>query len=207
MQSTQALSHPATHPSFGVWAENVYNETVQKIKDVVSSPVGQGVIGFGLGLGLYVIGNPLAEKITKALGVSTPFSDLDFAEKILAAPIMCVIAPIWEEVIFRGVLQDNLKDKLYYFYANHGLSDAHAKMAARVTSLFFGSIIFGLFHFTNALMFWCHPIHFLPQVIITIIAGVILGLAKEFSGDIYLPSGIHIGNNTLAWAHLVYSSF
>lgn len=54
-------------------------------------------------------------------------------------------------------------------------------------------------HFSNALVFWCNPILFLPQVVAATIMGLMFGLAKEFTGDLYMPIGMHMGNNTLAW--------
>lgn len=190
--------------SFGIAIENAFNATTKKIKEVVTSHIGQGVIGFGLGVGAHKIYEPLTERIIKALGLSAanlpnPFSGFGLGSKILLAPFICVIGPILEEKIFRGDLQDLLKDKLKSFYTNRGFSDSAANTAARVTSVFFSSIIFGVIHFSNALCFWCNPVLFLPQVIAATLMGFIFGFAKEFSGELSLPIGMHIGNNTLAW--------
>lgn len=196
--------------SFGVSIENAFCATTKKIKDAVVSPVGQGMIGFGLGLGLHKIYSPLTEKIVKFLGVSTilpdPFNRLGLGCKIILTPFICVLGPIIEEKFFRGDLQGMLKDKLKSFYVNRGFSDSGANTAARVTSVFFASVIFGLVHFTTAIMFWCNPVLFLPQVVAATIMGLIFGLAKEFSGELHMPFGMHIGNNTLAWAHYIKAS-
>src|SRR3990170_5596683 len=196
--------------SFGVSAGEAFNATTQKIKDAVTSPVGQGVIGFGLGVGVHKIYGPLTEKIVKLLGVSTilpdPFSGLSLGCKILLTPFICVIGPILEEKMFRGDLQGALKNKLNSFYVNLGLSDSDANTASRVTSVFFASVIFGLIHFTNAIVFWCNPVLFLPQVVAATIMGLVFGLAKEFSGELHMPIGMHIGNNSLAWAQYIKAS-
>ena len=196
--------------SFSVSVGDAFYTATQKIKDAVTSPVGQGVIGFGLGVGAHKIYGPLTDKIVKFLGVSTilpdPFSGLGLDCKILLTPFICVLGPILEEKIFRGDLQGMLKDKLKSFYVNRGFSDSGANTAARVTSVFFASVVFGFIHFTNAIVFWCNPVLFLPQVVSTTIMGLIFGLAKEFSGELHMPFGMHIGNNTLAWAHYIKAS-
>lgn len=183
--------------------------TAKKIKDAVASRAGQAIFGFGLGVASHKIYAPLTEKILKFIGVSAtlpdPFLGLNLGVKILLIPFIAVLGPIWEEKMFRGDLQETLKDRLNSFYMNQGFSDSSAKDASRITSLFFSSVLFGLMHFTNAIVFWCNPVLFLPQVIATTIMGILFGLAKEFSGELYMPCGMHIGNNTLAMTHLIYA--
>ncbi len=197
------------HP-FGVSVGDIFNVTTQKIKDAVTSPVGQGVIGFGLGTGVHKIYGSLTEKTVKLLGVSTilpnPFTGLCLGFKILLIPFVCVIGPIEEEKMFRGDFQEDVKNKLNSFYVDLGLSDSDANTAARVTSIFFASVIFGLIHFSNAIVFWCNPVLFLPQVVAATIMGLVFGLAKEFSGELHMPIGMHIGNNSLVWAQYIKAS-
>jgi membrane protease YdiL (CAAX protease family) len=199
-------SSPNVLESIGIVLEDTICATAQKIKEIVTSPL-QLIFGFGLGLGLHKIYAPLTNKIIKALRISIPladpFSTLDLSSKIFLTPIVCILVPLLEEYMFRGTLQETLKDVFESFYINLGFSLTAAETAARVTSLFFSSVIFGLAHFTNALIFWCNPIIFLPQVVATTIMGLLFGLAKEFSGDLSLPSGMHIGNNTLAWIQMM----
>ncbi len=200
-----ATQYPLYSPP-DLMTEDAFNATTQKIKDALP----QGVVGVGCGVGLAVwmenIYIPLTEKIVKAFDLSInpldlpdPFSSLGLGSKILLAPFICILGPIMEEMMFRGTCQEVLKDTFNSFYVNLGFPDSAAQMAARVTSVFFSSVIFGLIHFTNAIMFWCNPILFLPQVVFATIVGLILGLAKEISGELYMPIGMHIGNNTLAW--------
>lgn len=181
----------------------------------------QFAAGFILGLGIHKVYAPLtnrivtaitselelnanfllpSEKVVKGTILSNPFTQMSFHRKLLMGPQICILAPILEEVIFRSILQEKLKNDLRLFYANQGLSPKIADITSRVTAIFFGSIIFGLAHFTNALSFQCNPILFLPQVVSATVMGFVFGMAKEFSGDLYLPIGMHMGNNVLAWS-------
>jgi membrane protease YdiL (CAAX protease family) len=197
--------------SFGISLGKTVNATTKKIKDAMTSPIGQGVVGFGLGLGMYQIYAPLTQKIITFLGTSTnfsdPFSDLGLVSKILLSPLVCIVGPVIEEISFRELLQGVLKDKLNTFYISLNFSDSAANTASRVTSVFFASVIFGLIHFSNALVFWCNPVLFLPQVVASTIMGLLFSLAREFSGELHMPIGMHIGNNTLAWAYFCIKPF
>lgn len=196
--------------SFGAAAGETLNTTAQKIKKFVASPAGQMIIGLGVGVCMHAVYGPLTSKVVQLFGFSAmppdPFNGLGSVSKVLLSPFICVLGPIMEELEFRGGLQGIIKDKLESFYVNLGFSDSAANIAARVTSVFFTSIIFGLVHFSNALVFWCNPVLFLPQVIAATIMGLMLGLAKEFSGDVYMPIGMHIGNNTIAMGAMLGAS-
>ncbi|MBS4167404.1 CPBP family intramembrane glutamic endopeptidase [Parachlamydia sp. AcF125] len=205
-----------THPfvtglySCGVAAKDCFHATIQKIKKIVTSPFGQLAIGLGLGMCMPIIYAPLTGKIVKGLGVSTtltdPFSELGLIDKIFLTPFVCILIPIGEEVTFREGLQGELKNKLESLYVALGLPKPAANSAARVTSIFFTSVIFGLMHFSNAAIFVCNPVVFLPQVVAAILMGIILGLAKEFTGEVYMPTSMHIGNNLLSWIRYIKMS-
>jgi len=208
--------------SFVLSTKQTFKATIKKLKDDAITMVVQGAIGFGLGLQMYKFYGPLTEKTIRYLGkmpaslllpfvqpskwmmasvLSDPFMGLGLTTKILISPIVCVIGPILEETGFRGFLDRSLKDNTYTFYAlKLGLSESIAEIASRISVVVISPIVFGLVHLTNALLFWCNPMLFLPQVIATIIMGVLFSLAREFTGDLYLPIGMHIGNNTLAWS-------
>lgn len=163
-------------------------------------------MGFGFGLVAHRFYAPLTSKILKLLGrerQSDPFHHLSPTYKILAAPFICVIGPIIEEQFFRGDLHKAIKDKCKSFYRNQGYSHADMNHAARITAVFFSSIIFGIVHFSNAIVFRCHPIFFLPQVIAATIMGIMFSMAREFSGKLDMPIGMHIGNNVLAWVNMM----
>jgi membrane protease YdiL (CAAX protease family) len=196
--------------TFGVQVKDACQETAQKIKELLFTRVFQGILGFGIGLGLYKIYEPLTQKILKGCGTClavNPFNSLSLGLKIIFSPFICVIGPIFEEVWFRGDLQGTLKEKFESFYQKCGLSDRFINIASRITAVFFASIIFGLVHFSNALVFWCNPVLFLPQVVAAALMGILFGIAKEITGDLFLSSGMHIGNNTLAWFQEIQGSF
>ncbi len=179
----------------------------QQNDDFLSSSL---VIGLGLGAYAHKIYGPLTEKIVKILGVPTglpdPFGGLDLLTKLVLTPFVCFLGPISEEQTFRGDLQGTLREKFESYFVNRGFSESTANIAARVTAIFFASVIFGLVHFMNAIVFWCNPILFLPQVVAATIMGLIFGLAKECAGNLDMPIGMHIGNNTLAWANYLRMS-
>ncbi len=179
---------------------------VQKVKGLLTSFDAQLIIGFGLGLGIHKIYSPLTQTVISLLGFSPvladPFGTLSLGWKVIMTPFVCFLIPLLEEQQFRGDLQEALADKLEPFYANQGCANPAANGAARITSLFFTAVIFGLAHFTNALFFWCNPTLFLPQVVAATIMGLLFGAAKELTGTLHLPIGMHMGNNTLAWSRL-----
>jgi membrane protease YdiL (CAAX protease family) len=193
--------------SCGAAVGNACCTVAHKVKAAVTSRAGQVVIGAGVAVGLIAYGDrifvPLIEKIVTVLGVtgqlSDPFAGMGLGMKIFMAPFICVIGPVMEEVGFRWLLQNALTDKFESFYMSYGVTKANANILARVTSVFFTAIIFGLVHFSNALFFWCNPVLFLPQVVFATVLGLVLGVSKELSGGLYVPCGIHIANNTLAW--------
>ncbi len=182
---------------------------LKKIKDIATSPVavGQLIIGAGLGAGMNKVYFPLTQRILKALGTSpvlaspitSPINGGSLGYKIVMTPVACILFPIMEERMFRGDIQETLKTNFQPFFARFGFSDSAANISARVMSVFFGSVIFGIGHFSNAIFFRCNPILFLPQVVAAITMGLIFGLAKEFSGGLLMPIGMHVTNNTLAW--------
>lgn len=170
---------------------------------------GKYILGFGLGLGTFLIYGPITERIIKALGVNfeNPFNEMHIIEKVIMMPIICILGPIAEEQVFRGSLYDLLKEKFQSFYSSMGFSEGASRVASRITTVFFSSIIFGLIHFTNAIAFECSPLLFLPQVVATTVMGILFALAKEISGGLEVPIGMHIGNNTLSWSVMMLSEF
>ncbi|MDF2549593.1 MAG: Metal-dependent rane protease, family [Chlamydiales bacterium] len=197
--------------SFGVDLENAYHATAQKIKKVMAFPLVQWAIGLGLGACVHKVYSPLTIRALKVLvgGASigqSPFIDLAQEGNFYDTFNVCVFIPALEELFFRGLLQGAFKIAFKYLYAKAGLSDLTANIASRVTAIFFASIAFGLYHFSNALSFGCHPIIFLPQVIVATIMGLILGLVYEFSGSLQMPIGLHMGNNIFVWARYSMAS-
>lgn len=193
---------------FGRNVEDVLHATIEKIKELISTRVGQWIIGLALGAAMCLIYSPLTEKIVQLLGFSAnmpdPFAETGMIESILLTPFVCVIGPAMEEWQFRGAMQSALNKLFESMYLDWRVTDKQADILARITSVFFTSVVFGLVHFTNALVFDCNPILFLPQVIAATIMGLLFGAAKELTGNLDLPTSMHIGNNTLAWANYMY---
>ena len=182
----------------GIQKNNSKNQEIKK-KRVVSL-VFQLIIGATLGVKMYRVYSPLAKKILTAVGIEKspdPFEKLNLVSKIFLAPSVCILVPCFEEIVFRGAIQKIFKDKFEPLYANLGCATFVANITARVTSVFFTSLIFGIYHFSNVITFRCSPVSFFPQVVSATISGLILGLAKELSGSLAIPIGMHIGNNTL----------
>lgn len=187
---------------------------IQKIKNIVSDPqFYQVFIGFAIGLAMpYALGAmyPYINQLTRLAGIpldsipQDPLHGMSRIGKIALAPLVCISGPIIEEYLFRGKLQESLKIRFEGFYSRCGMTEEAAQLSARISTIFFSSILFGLVHFSNALDFWCNPILFLPQVVMASIMGIAFGIAKECTNNLYLPTGMHIGNNTLAWAMLIH---
>jgi len=172
--------------------------------ELINNDTTKTIVGLGLGAASHKVYTPLVERSITAFGIKTtnladPFAAMSYSSKVLATPFVCVLGPIIEEVFFRGDLQNFLRETFESLFLSQGFSYGVANTAARITAVFFSSIIFGLVHFTNALVFMCNPILFLPQVIGATIMGLIFGAAAEISNDLNLPISMHIGNNTWAW--------
>lgn len=184
-----------------------YELKIQKVKIFfTTSSLFQKILGIGIGINLPKITVPLTNRVLKALGSSLRCSakaslgNIPFLSKIIIFSFVCILAPLTEEILFREVVQEKIKNTLNSFYINLDFSDTTAKMAARITSIFFTSVVFGVYHFTNALFFWCHPILFLPQAIAATIVGLGCGIAKEVTGELNMPIAMHMGNNVFVMA-------
>lgn len=80
----------------------------------------------------------------------------------------CIIAPIFEEILYRGVLLNGLLKKYNYKKA-----------------IIYSALIFGIAHMN------------LPQGVNAFFLGVIIGLAYYYTGSIYLCMAMHFVNNFL----------
>lgn len=187
--------------------ENVYYRS----KDEITTTKGKVMIAAGLGFGMYFyqFNTSLAAKTINALGFPPtrpdPFGDVRVSSLALSSPFACLIGPVIEEIFFRGGVQEDLCNKLERVYKNKGFSDYMSNAASRVTSLFCTSAIFAGVHLLNA-PFAENQSTVYAQTIIAASAGLIIGLAKEFSGELSLPIGIHVGNNIAAWANNIHYS-
>jgi uncharacterized protein len=88
--------------------------------------------------------------------------------------IIIVLAPIFEELLFRGFLYKGFRES------------KAGKWGAILTT----SVIFGVIHIFNAI-----PIFIL---------GLFLGLAREKTGTVYVPMAMHATNNLIASGLIYY---
>lgn len=205
--ATALAERPYSQPKFEAAHELIceWEKIKTYSKEVFSSAVGVG--SFLLGGAYAVVNGAIVTKVIGAYGlksISDPFRTMNLGCKLLAGPFICIMGPIMEEVVFREQLPEKMKTPLFECYKTLGFNESSAKTCARITSVFLSAILFGLVHFTNAIFFCCSPYLFLPQVIAATIAGFTFGLANELSGDLVVPCGMHIGNNTLAWLNMVF---
>ncbi|MCH9613997.1 MAG: hypothetical protein SP1CHLAM54_10060 [Chlamydiia bacterium] len=177
----------------------------QQVEEVATTPMGQRVIGFALGVISHLAYVPLTERVLVGMGYtvgrggpSDPLSGMPVPIKIALMPLLAVLGPIAEEVFFREKLPAMIQENLQPLFSTLEISNEQARLASRVTAVFFSSIFFGLIHFSNALFFCCDPMLFLPQVIASTILGFGFGLARECTGSLDMPIGMHVGNNTFA---------
>jgi len=159
--------------------------------------VRQFAIGFFAGVAFAIVSSPIESVIKTFVGVADlvdPFKAMSLADKIFMIPMGILVAPVSEELIFRGELEENLKTSFAALYERIGLPSENA---ARITAIFFSVVIFGLVHFTNVFSLNCAYVQLVPQVAICILGGFLLSAAKEATGSLAGPVGAHMGNNTL----------
>ena len=183
-------------------AQEAYKASTQVVSDFIRSPTGQRAFGFTLGLCLLSICVPLTNRVISFFGMSIQ-APSSFTPKLSLLRLalsywLCIKAPIKEEQFFRGHIQPSLKERVSPFYRNLGLSKVAADVVARITAVVCTSIVFGVFHFQNAIVLLCNPVRLIPQVVNCIFLGHIFGFAKEISGDLNISIGMHMGNNTVA---------
>jgi membrane protease YdiL (CAAX protease family) len=109
----------------------------------------------------------------------------------------CIIVPLLEEVLFRGIIQPNTK-ALVNFIIAPCFNEATAKKIATITAIVFTSLLFGMVHLTNS----SNLLVSLPQMISAAFSGIIYGLEKEFGGGLLETTVHHMANNTIAWGLL-----
>lgn len=106
----------------------------------------------------------------------------------------CILDPLLEEVVFRGIIQPSIKTCVN-FIATPFFKEATAKKIAVIAAIVFTSLLFGAAHFGNS----SNLLVSLPQVIATSFAGIIYGLEKEFGGGLLETTAHHMTNNTIVW--------
>ncbi len=111
-----------------------------------------------------------------------------------------------EEIFFRESLQTSLRHDLESRFFSLGLPDSVASVATRVTAVALTSLAFAAIHIPNIIIFALlgNPFIGCYQVVNVFFMGVVLGLAKELTGELSVPTAMHITNNTKTWAVMVW---
>lgn len=106
-----------------------------------------------------------------------PWSVIDVGQSALSVTVLTVVgivaAAVWEEVVFRGILFDAIRERW-----------------GNITAVLVTSIPFGLLHGFN-------PSANAVTVITTILAGIWLGTAVVVNRSLWLAIGLHIGWNVV----------
>ncbi len=130
-----------------------------------------------LGAHLFVFGNTLGilmDKIEVSQWVTEAFDEM-FIDPIIAFVSICVIAPVFEEVIYRGIILEQLSKK-------------YSPAKAIVTS----AVIFGLIHFN------------LHQSVNAFFIGLIIGFIYIKTNSLLLCIFWHFINNFLVFVSSIY---
>lgn len=173
----------------------------------ISSPLYQLALGYFL--------SPLASFFkSQATGaiLNQSFSVIQSAQidelysSILNMSSISITGPVIEEILFRGFLHDHLKEGFKSFYTFCSLSPELVDTLSKISTIFFSAVIFGMAHLINAYSLNCSFMTVYPQVVYATIGGLIYGSFKEYTQDIYLTIGLHVGNNVMAWENATLSS-
>lgn len=176
---------------------DIFFFSLETIGKIVNSR--EGWLGIGLGRVTSLVASFISIKIFTLLK-----TDFDTFNNIIASralfssiPKALIIAPVIEEYICRDWIQTNL-EKDYRIYCNKWHSSApFAPVVSKIIAIIFSSFLFGIGHFLNAFKYSCNPTLILPQVIYATVIGIFLGMAKELSGSMNVPIGMHFANNAI----------
>ena len=171
---------------------------VKSVSDVgIVRPTGQWhrlASGFALGFGSLAC----VALIVLALGASKlnpHLTNLPWGKELLSITATAVIVAVLEEVLFRGALFGALRKAWHWLFA-----------------LLLSSVVYALVHFLangklNGAVDWLSGLELLPQMLCGFadwgevipgffnltLAGVLLGLAYQRTGNLYFSIGLHAG--------------
>lgn len=99
---------------------------------------------------------------------------------------ICTVAPIIEEIIFRGFIQEKIRDiQAYITQGNHNTT------VQKTIRIFLQAILFGLCHYHVA-----QGIDNVAIILATTLLGYLFGTLKEKSQDLWSSMAIHGTHNT-----------
>lgn len=176
---------------------NSLQKSIEKISDIARQsiwiPISQGVsVGVcGLGFSIFIQG-----ALSFIPAIDTIFADPAIAAEYLegcAASFWdtAVAAPFWEEVIFRGVIQDALKFLAHKIVPDQDIEIFSYKMKlGTLVAIVATATLFGWAHLGSGLG--------IMHVILATVAGVAYGLLKEKQG-LAASISAHMTNNAIVY--------
>lgn len=156
-----------------------------------------GIGSFGL-LAIFMIGS---QSLTYLLDKSpSQFVDPLYASVSsvwLLVIALAIVAPIYEELVFRGIIWSALKDQFASRYVASSLSAAQLAKKSETQGAIMASLI------TSLVFAIMHLQYGLYEISTIIVLALIFCYARYKSGSLLLPIILHIINNSLAmWQYL-----
>jgi membrane protease YdiL (CAAX protease family) len=167
--------------------------------DVRRAPVGvtMGVAGLLIAMPVVYGSMALAEWVYRQIGYNhPPAHDLlktmgetpDVFVRNLAIVVAAVVAPLWEELLFRGHVQTLLREVLVR--QRDSESPARPRPSDSWIAILLTSLLFAAIH---------HPWTFPPIFVLS----VCFGFAYERTGNLWTPIAMHAGFNGLMTAYFL----
>ncbi len=114
---------------------------------------------------------------------------------------MVIVAPIYEELVFRGIIWSALKEQFSLRYVSSSLSAVEARAKAGKHGALMASLI------TSLVFAIMHLQYGLYEISTIVLLAMIFCYARYKSGSLWLPILLHIINNGLAmWQYLLQVS-
>lgn len=114
---------------------------------------------------------------------------------------MVVIAPIYEELVFRGVIWSALKEQFAIKFDKTELSKAEGLAQSEAHGALMASVI------TSLVFAVMHLQYGLYEISTIVVLALIFCYARYKSGSLFLPIALHIFNNGLAmWQYLALAA-
>lgn len=139
--------------------------------------------------------------VMRALNVSVNQVAIVWAKSAFGSPInmlivftrVCFVAPLIEEVVFRGFFQDRIKDVQVYLF---GEKEANTELQ-KIFRIFTQAIVFGLCHYNIKQGAWNRSI-----VLSTTVGGLFMGDIKEENKNLWSSCFFHSYMNASVLARI-----
>lgn len=190
--------HPINRRNFSFFDFSILpciHHLARKVDRFFRTEVGQLCLGMMIGFSLPFLFSRISKKILDTFCITVySLKKPRVSDVIFSSSYLIVLTPILEEALFRGVLQEKLKEVFTELFSS--------RFFGKVAAVFFAAILFGLAHFLDAFLSCTNMYLLVPKVIYTTLVGLTFGIAKECSG-LHLAMGMHMGNNMMAWSGLM----